>query len=124
MRDLEMKYVIIMGDYVGEMTKGFSKKAEDGTIETERFLKLLNKWYKKSAEEISLELNLANEHDPLILPSVVLYKRLSEELNAKSIWVPGVNISDGIACAYAEKKSGFRNGKPGFQSWTAFPGYA
>ncbi len=99
----EMKYIIVMGDYIGEMTKGFSKKEEDGTIETERFIKLLNKWYKKSAEEISLELNLANERDPLILPSVVLYKRLAEMLNAKYIWVPGVTISDGIACAYAEK---------------------
>ncbi|EOT27829.1 hypothetical protein C805_01937 [Eubacterium sp. 14-2] len=104
LQEREMKYVIIMGDYIEEMTKGFSKKEEDGTIETERFIKMLNKWYRKSAEEISLELNLANEHDPLILPSVVLYKRLSEELNAKYIWVPGVNISDGIVCAYAEKK--------------------
>lgn len=99
----EIKYVIVLGDYIGEMTKDFSKKEEDGTIETERFIKLLNKWNKKSTEEISAELNLTNEHDPLIIPSVVLYKRLTEELNAKYIWVPGVNISDGIACDYAEK---------------------
>ncbi|EOS44711.1 HD domain-containing protein [Lachnospiraceae bacterium JLR.KK009] len=99
----EIKYIIVMGDYIGDMAKGFSKKEEDGTIETERFIKLLNKWYKKSTEELSLELNLANEHDPLILPSVVLYKRLSEELNAKYIWVPGVNICDGIVCDYAGK---------------------
>ena len=63
----------------------------------------MNKWYKKSSEEISKELNLANEHDPLIIPSVVLYKRLTEELNARYIWVPGVNINDGIVCDYAEK---------------------
>ncbi len=101
--DQEIKYVILMGDYIGEMVKGFSKKEEDGTIETERFLKLLNKWHKKSPEELSRELNLANDRDPLILPSVVLYKRLTEEMNADYIWVPGVGINDGIVCDYAEK---------------------
>lgn len=99
----DIKYVIVMGDYIGEMMKGVSKKEEDGTIETERFIKLLKKWNKKSSEEISRELNLPNEQDPLIVPSVVLYKRLTEELNARYIWVPGVNISDGIVCDYAER---------------------
>lgn len=99
----EIKYVILMGDYINDMVKGFSKKEEDGTIETERFLKLLNKWHKKSPEELSRELNLSNDRDPLILPSVVLYKRLTEEMNARFIWVPGVGINDGIVCDYAEK---------------------
>ncbi len=100
----EIQYVIFLGDYIGEIVKSFSKKEEDGTIETERFLKLLKKWSKKSSEEISEELNLPNEHDPLIVPSVVLYKRLTEELDAGYIWVPGFNINDGIVCDYAERR--------------------
>ncbi|MEG0963655.1 MAG: HD domain-containing protein [Lachnospiraceae bacterium] len=99
----DIKYVILLGDYIGEITKSVSRKEEEGLIETEKFVKVLNKLNKKSPEEISKELNLANEHDPLIIPSVVLYKRLTEELNAQYIWVPGVNISDGIAYDYAEK---------------------
>ncbi len=101
--EAQIQYVVVMGDYIGEIVKGFSKKEEDGTIETERFIKLLKKWNKKSPEEISVELNLPNEHDPLIIPSVVLYKRLAEEMNAHHIWVAGTNINDGIACDYAEK---------------------
>lgn len=50
-----------------------------------------------------IKLNLANEQDPLVLPSVVLYKRLTEEMGARYIWVPGVNITDGIVCDYAER---------------------
>lgn len=99
----DIKYVIMMGDYIGEIARGISKKEADGSIETERFVKLLNKLNKKSMEEIAKELNLTNEHDPLIIPSVVLYKRLAEEVNAPYIWVPGVNISDGIVYDYAEK---------------------
>ena len=99
----DIKYVIMMGDYIGEIVKGVSKREPDGSIETERFVKLLNKLSKKSPEEIAKELNLTNEHDQLILPSVVLYKRLIEEMGAPYIWVPGLNISDGIAYDYAEK---------------------
>ncbi len=99
----DIKYVILMGDHIGEIIKSVSKKEADGSIETERFVKLLNKLNKKSMEEIARELNLSNEHDSLIIPSVVLYKRLAEELNAQYIWVPGVNISEGIAYNYAEK---------------------
>ena len=51
----DIQYVILMGDYIGEMVKGFSKKLDDGTIETERFLKLLNKWHKKSPKEIAID---------------------------------------------------------------------
>lgn len=106
----DIKYIIVMGDYIGEIMKVVSKKEEDGTIETERFLKLLNKLNKKTPEEISKELNLANEHDPLIIPSVVLYKRLTEFMNAQYIWVPGMGISDGIVYDYAEKNNMLKAG--------------
>lgn len=99
----EIKYVILMGDYISEIMKGVSKKEVEGTIENDKFVKLLNKLNKKTPEEVAKELNLANEKDPLIIPSVVLYRRLAEELSAQYIWVPGLNISDGIACDYAQK---------------------
>ena len=33
----------------------------------------------------------------------MLYKRLTEEMNADFVWVPGVSIDDGIVCDYAQK---------------------
>lgn len=98
-----IKYIILMGDYISEIVKGISKREADGSIETEHFAKILNKLNKKSTEEIAGELNLTNENDPLLMPSVVLYKRLVEEVNAQYIWVPGVSISDGIAYDYAQR---------------------
>ena len=99
----DINHIILMGDYISEIATGVSRKEADGTIESERFVKLLNKLSKKSTEEIARELNITNEQDPLIIPSVVLYKRLAEEVNAQYVWVPGVNISDGIAYDYAER---------------------
>ena len=98
-----IKYVIVMGDYLDELMKGVERRTTDGAIETERFIKALKKLQKKNASEISSELNLPNEHDPLIIPSIVLFKRLAEEIDADYIWVSGTNISDGIAYDYAQK---------------------
>ncbi len=98
----DTKYIILLGDYIGDITKGVERKKEDGTIEQERFLKKLKKFRKKSAAEESQELDISNEDDPLMIPSAVLYKRTVEEINAEYVWLPGADISDGIAYDYAQ----------------------
>lgn len=103
LHDKEIKYVILMGDYVGEFMKKLEKNGDDITVDSKRFVNYMNKISDKSMEDIAVELNLANEHDPLIMPALVLYKRVVQELNAEAIYVPGVNINDGIAYDYAEK---------------------
>ncbi len=98
----DTKYIILLGDYIGDITKGVERKKEDGTIEQERFLKKLKKFRKKSGEEELQELDISNEDDPLMIPSAVLYKRTVEEINAEYVWIPGADISDGIAYDYAQ----------------------
>lgn len=94
------KYAIMVGDYIGDILK---ETGENDTLEAERFLKAVKRLTKKSPAEIAGELSLTDEQDPLLIPSVVLYKRLAEEIEAEYVWIPGVNISDGIAIDYAQK---------------------
>lgn len=101
----DIKYIILMGDYISDILKGVERKKEDDTIETERFLKKLKKLQKKNVAQVSQELDLANESDPLIIPSAVLYKRTVEEVEPHYVWVPGVDISDGIAFDYAQSQN-------------------
>lgn len=102
MKDKEVKYVILVGNYISEIMKNVTRQADD-TIERERFNKNLYKFSKKKSDIITEELSTFSEQDSLLLPSVILYRRLAEELNANSVWVPGINISDGIAYDYAQK---------------------
>lgn len=102
MKENKMKYIIFMGDYIMEMMKKVEKK-DSKTVSSERFVKAMRKFYKKNIEQIASELNLSNENDPLLLPYLVLYTRITEELNAEEIWAPGVSVSDGMAYEYAEK---------------------
>ena len=103
MKDNKIKYIIFMGDYIMEMI-GKTDKRADRTVASDKFVKTMRKLYKKNLEQIASELNLSNENDALLLPYLVLYTRITEELNPEEIWAPGANVSDGMAYEYAEKK--------------------
>lgn len=96
-KNRRIKTIIFMGDYITELTK---RKI----VSSEKFIKSMHKFYKKNVEQITAELNITNERDPLLMPYIVLYTRLAEELNAEDIWAPGASVSDGIAWDYALKK--------------------
>ena len=96
LKDLKVKNIIFMGEYIMELMKKVEKK-RDKVISSEKFLKAIRKLYKKDAEQIARELDLPHDNDVLLIPYIVLYTRITEELNAEEIWVPGVNVSDGMA---------------------------
>ena len=103
LKEKKVKYIIMVGDYIGDMVKNIQRRNEDDTIEAERFLKAMKKLQKKNSAEVASALGYSNEQDPLLIPSVVLYRRLAEATGGDYVWVPGVNISDGIAYDYAQK---------------------
>lgn len=97
-------YVIFMSDYCEELVTHLEKNhQEENVVKAERFVKYIEKLQKKSVEEICLELNLSNSKDPLIVPSIIVFKSMVNNMNANNVWVPGVNISDGIAYDYAQR---------------------
>jgi exopolyphosphatase/guanosine-5'-triphosphate,3'-diphosphate pyrophosphatase len=101
--DAGIDYVIFMSDYCEELVAHLDKNQSDKIVKAERFLKYIDKLLKKNVEEICQELNLANSSDPLIVPSMIVFKSMVNNLNASNVWVPGVNISDGIAYDHAER---------------------
>lgn len=103
LKDHRMKYVIFMGDYITELMKKVDKKKGSRIADTDKFVRTMRKMYRKNLEQISTELNLSNENDPLLVPYLVLYTRIAEELSAEQIWAPGVSVSDGIAYDYAQR---------------------
>lgn len=96
--------IIIMSDYCVELISKLEKnQAGNHIVAAEKFAKYIEKLQKKSVEEICAELNLSNEKDPLIVPSIIMFKALVVSLCANTVWVPGVNINDGIAYDFAQK---------------------
>ncbi len=107
--DKEIKYVVMGGNFIWDILHQAQGQEKSSVMEGEKFLKIMKKLQKKRTEEIARELNFSNEHDPLLLPSVVLYRRLAEAIGAKYVWAPGLTISDGIAYHYARENQILKN---------------
>lgn len=99
-----IEHVIFVNDYCSELVKCMDSESKvDGLIKREKFLKFLEKLQKKSVEEICMELHLSNAKDPLILPSIALFRGIIMNLNCDMVWVSDANFNDGTAYDYAKK---------------------
>ncbi len=96
-------HLIVIGDYMTELVRRVEKKHDEKTDDVQKFLRYLDKLGKKNLEQISEELGLANENDALIVPYMIICKCMAKGFGANSLWAPGVIVSDGIACDYAER---------------------
>ena len=45
----------------------------------------------------------------LVMPALIIYRRLIEETGAEKLWIPGRNLCDGLAYDYAERKKIFKS---------------
>ena len=99
----EIDYLIVIGDYIAELVCRLEKNHNKNTVSIEKFVQYMEQLGKKSLEEIAEELGLSNENDPLIVPYIIICKCMARGLGAKELWAPGVIVSDGIACDYAQK---------------------
>ena len=96
LKDRNVKYLIITGDYILELLK-------KNQVTVEEFREMYDKIIFKHPEAIAREYGIPSESASLILPSVTIYKRIIEELEAEMIYLPGTSLSDGIAYDYAQK---------------------
>ena len=103
LKNKKIEYLIVMGDYLVELVRRVEKNHDARTVDIQKFVRYLDKLGKKSLEQISEELGLSNESDALIVPYMMICKCMAQDLGADSLWAPGVIISDGITCDYAER---------------------
>lgn len=102
LKERKITNVILVGDYFTNLI--FQNRSDLSKFETrEEF----NKWYetiiRKSPKELGAMLGVDSEIATVVIPSAVLYRRLIEELGADMIWLPGIQLTDGIAFDYAHR---------------------
>lgn len=98
-----VKNLILMGDYVVDVMRALHKNERKLQVDGARFAEYAGKLSGQNLEMIAEELDLANERDPLIVPSLVLFQRAVQALGAEQVYVPGMDANDGIAYDYAQK---------------------
>ncbi len=109
LKDRVIQNLILTGDYVTHFLHRHASVDGASFISREDFLNLYQQAVSVSASQMAEKLKMPAEHAKLILPSLVIYQRLIEETGAEAIWLPGLNLSDGMAYDYAEKKKIFKS---------------
>lgn len=103
MENKKIEYLIVIGDYVVELVRRLDKRHDDCAVDIREFVRYLENLGQKSLEQIAEELGLSNDRDVLIIPYIIICKCMGKGLGAQQFWAPGVIVSDGIACDYAER---------------------
>lgn len=108
LKDREVKHMILVGDYISHlMHRGKGEKSASFT--REEYMKLYRELISRSPEEMSGKLDQISDNISLVKPALIIYKRLIEETGAENIWIPGLNLCDGLAYDYAEQKKIFKS---------------
>lgn len=108
LKDREIKHMILVGDYLSHiMNRG--QGIGQRSFTREEYQQLYHEMINRTPQEMAQRFGLESDNVSLVLPALIIYKRLIEETGAETIWIPGLNLSDGLAYDYAEKKKIFKS---------------
>lgn len=96
MKDREVKNMIVVGDHIADLT---GKTA----VSREEFFELYDRVIHRQLDDVAEQFEVPAETVSLLIPSLVIYKRFMEGIGAETIWMPGLNLCDGIAYDYAQR---------------------
>lgn len=101
LKDRKIHNIIIVDDYISQAMR----RVNDGRdiISHKEFYKIINEFKGKPVEYVAKSLSMDEESARLLPQAIVLLSKITEMMRAKTLWAPGVSLSDGIAYEYAEK---------------------
>lgn len=110
LKDRDTKNLIAIGESVLYMSKRLISGDGMGSrhISREEYLEFSKKLMAMSVEQIEEYFEISTEYASVLLPSVIIYKRLLEITGAEMVWIPGVRLCDGVAAEYGEKTKQFK----------------
>lgn len=103
LKDREIKNLIVVGDNFREVVKMPSMTREE-------FQKLYSLVTEYSIDEAAEKLDVPSESIHILLPSLTIHKWFIEECGVETVWLPGFNLSDGMAYEYAQQNKIIRSG--------------
>ncbi len=104
LKDKTIENIILVDDYLTEFVSRITKNEESKFLTAEKYEQYYKYLWEKSISEIAAQMSLPEESVKLVMISTILMRRIIEITGAKTIWVPGVTLCDGIAYDYAEKE--------------------
>lgn len=103
LKDRVIENIIVVDDYVSAIVGKNVDGLEHTSVTASSMDRFLERVRTKSVQEVARILDMPEENVTLLLISGVLINKVIKVMDAKTIWVPGVTLCDGIAYEYGEK---------------------
>ena len=81
-----------------------ANSAKKDRLTAEEFKEIYDKVIGLTPYELSRSMDISIEYAHLMLPSVMIYKKILDITGAELMWIPGVTLADGIVAEFALKK--------------------
>ena len=96
LKDRKIENIILIGDYSPYISRYVNAAHTESHV-------MSAEEYHAFYQEMLNTLGIPAENEALILTTLVVYRKLIEETEAKEIWMPSLNLCDGLTYDYAEK---------------------
>ena len=103
LKEREVRNLIVVGDNIREV-------ARVPYMSREEFFALYDQIVENTIDEVTEKLEVSAESIYMLIPSLVIHRRFIEEFDIEKIWMPGLNLSDGMAYDYAQKSKLIKEG--------------
>lgn len=102
LKDREIDNLIGIGENLLYIINRMDLKSYGDKIDAATMNLFYERMCRLTTDQIEERFGVNSEYASLLLPSVVVYKRIMELTGADMFWVPGIRLCDGIAAEYAQ----------------------
>ncbi len=104
LKDRNIRSLLLVGNYIQYINRYIHEDRETNQITREEFITFYDEFIQKGQQAMASKLGISNENGTLLLPTLVIYKRLLEETGAENVVILGMDLGDGLAFDYAERR--------------------
>ena len=104
LKDRQITNLIGIGDNILYLLRQIGQRVSGDCLEASVLMKFYDLFTGMTLDQIEERFGVTAEYASLLLPAVVVYKRVMEITGAKLFWLPGIRLCDGIAAEYGQEK--------------------
>ena len=101
LKNRQITNLIAIGENILYLVRQMGTKTTE-QVDASVMMAFYERFSKMTLEQIEEKFGATKEYASLLLPTMVVYKRILELTGAKMFWIPKIRLCDGIAADYAE----------------------
>lgn len=104
LKERKVENIILIGDFSPYISRYVNvAHTESHVMRAEEYQAFYEEMLSKNPQEMLRILGIPAENEALVLITLVVYRKLIEETQAKEIWMPSLNLCDGLTYDYAKE---------------------